>query len=331
MEHTTFGDISPRTNFAAWGALLKRTSPGIITERLAQSKEMPKGKGRTLKFRRYARLSVATTPLLEGVTPSASKPTYTDVIVTVEQYGDWIGLTDVVEDTHEDPILQEFKGLQSKQMVETRETLNIAVLVGGSNVQYTNGTARTDVNTTVDRGDFRLATRTLDAGNAAFYSEILSGSPKYGTEPIPAARFALCHTDLKPDLKNVSGFVRTADYPEPQKAQMYEVGSVDEFRIFCTTMFSAWADGGGTTTTMISTTGTSADVYPIICLAPDAWATVPLRGKNSGNIAVVNPKPASGDPLGQRGTLGWKFWHAAVILNDDLMDRIETAATDTPT
>ena len=90
-------------------------------------------------------------------------------------------------------------------------------------------------------------------------------------------------------------------------------------------------DGGGAAGSMISTTGTSADVYPLIILAPDAWATVRLRGVNSGSIAVVNPKPRGGDALGQRGTLGWKFWHSALILNDELMDRGEVACTENPT
>jgi N4-gp56 family major capsid protein len=42
---------------------------------------------------------------------------------------------------------------------------------------------------------------------------------------------------------------------------------------------------------------------------------------------VVNPKPAPGDPLAQRGTVGWKAWQAAVILNDAWMARAEVAAT----
>jgi N4-gp56 family major capsid protein len=42
---------------------------------------------------------------------------------------------------------------------------------------------------------------------------------------------------------------------------------------------------------------------------------------------VVNPKPAPGDPLGQRGSVGWKAWTGCVILNDAWMARLEVAAT----
>lgn len=332
-EYTTYGDISPRTNFMAWGQLLKRTVPGIVTERFAQSKPMPKGKGKTIIFRRYLALAASTTPLMEGVTPPGTKPTYVDVEVTVEQYGDWIGITDVIEDTHEDPVLSEFQSLQSRQIKETRETLNINVLKGGTNIFYTNGAARTDVNTVMDRGDFRKIVRDLRGSDAEFYMDILSGSPKYSTEPVGPSFIGLGHTDLQADLQNVTGFTEVKNYPDPSKAIPYELGACENIRFLLTTMFDAWADAGGAAATMIGTTdpASAVDVYPLIILAPDAWATVPLRGSNSGNIAVVNPKPTKDDPLGQRGTLGWKMWHAAVILNDDLMARLETAATLNPT
>ena len=41
---------------------------------------------------------------------------------------------------------------------------------------------------------------------------------------------------------------------------------------------------------------------------------------------VLNPNvPRGGDPLGQRGSAGWKASHAAVILNDAWMHRLEVA------
>jgi N4-gp56 family major capsid protein len=330
-EYTHFGDISPRTNFAAWGKLLKRTVPGIIVERSAQTKPMPKGKGRIMIFRRYLALARATAPLQEGVTPPGTKPTFVDVQCTLEQYGDWIGITDVIQDIHEDPVLAEFRSLQSRQMRETREDLNIGILKGGTSVTYANGTARTDVNTFFTRGQLKLTIRSLRGSNAEYYMELLSGSPKYGTEPIGAAFLGYGHTDIEANLTAIPGFTKVQNYPDPSKAMPYEVGSAENIRFSLTTMFTPWADAGGAKGAMLSTTGTSADVYPVLVVAPDAWCTVPLRGVNSGNIAVVNPRPRGGDALGQRGTLGWKYWHTGTILNDDLLERHECAVDANPT
>jgi N4-gp56 family major capsid protein len=79
---------------------------------------------------------------------------------------------------------------------------------------------------------------------------------------------------------------------------------------------------------MISTGSSLADVYPVLYLAKDAYGIVPLKGKDSLAIMVVNPKPAAGDPLGQRGTAGWKTMQNSVILNDAWMVRAEVAATN---
>ena len=55
---------------------------------------------------------------------------------------------------------------------------------------------------------------------------------------------------------------------------------------------------------------------------------VPLKGHSSMTPMVVNPKPAAGDPLGQRGTVGWKLWTATVILQEAFMVRLEVGATN---
>jgi N4-gp56 family major capsid protein len=78
---------------------------------------------------------------------------------------------------------------------------------------------------------------------------------------------------------------------------------------------------------MRSTTGANADVYPVVYLGRDAFGIVPLKGKDSLIPMVVNPRPASGDPLAQRGTVGWKAMTTAVILNDAWMARLEVACT----
>ena len=74
-------------------------------------------------------------------------------------------------------------------------------------------------------------------------------------------------------------------------------------------------------------TGGYADVYPVIYFAQDAYGIVPLKGKAAISLLVVNAKPASGDALGQRGSVGWKTMQGSVILNDLWMYRLEAAAT----
>jgi N4-gp56 family major capsid protein len=77
------------------------------------------------------------------------------------------------------------------------------------------------------------------------------------------------------------------------------------------------------------TSGTKVDVYPIVYIAKNAYGTVPLKGAGSLNPVVINPGTISkSDPLGQRGYVGWKFYYAALILNEAWMSRVEVGVTD---
>jgi N4-gp56 family major capsid protein len=106
-----------------------------------------------------------------------------------------------------------------------------------------------------------------------------------------------------------------------------EIGSIEQVRYLASTVVAPFADAGGAKGSMRSTSGTSADVYPILYFGRDAFGIVPLKGKSSMTPMVVNPKPAPGDPLAQRGTVGWKLWTTTVILQDAFMARLEVAAT----
>ena len=53
-----------------------------------------------------------------------------------------------------------------------------------------------------------------------------------------------------------------------------------------------------------------------------------MKGANAITPFVVNPKPSKSDPLGQRGSIGWKTMQTAVILNDAWMAVAEVAASE---
>ena len=106
-----------------------------------------------------------------------------------------------------------------------------------------------------------------------------------------------------------------------------ELGKCEDVRYLSSTIFEPWADAGGAKGTMLSTSGTSADVYPVLYLARDAYGIVALKGMWAITPMVVNPKPSDSDPLAQRGHCGWKAMQTAVILNDLWMIRGEVGAT----
>lgn len=323
-----YGDISNRTAAHAVAKMLTRGAPHLVIEKFGQQYQMPTKQSKQAKWRRYNHLPLATTPLVEGVTPSGSRVVVTDVTSELEQYGDFVPFSDQVEDFSEDPFLDQLTQVLGEQAAQTKEKLSYNVLKAGTNVFYSDGSGRGDVASAISLGLQRKVTRALKRQNAMHITNPVSSSAQFRTEPIEAAFIALVHTDVETDVRKMEGYVNPKQYGTVTPWQN-EIGSVEDCRYLRSTIFTPFADAGDTVdpTDFLSTTGSNADVYPVIYLAKDAYGIVSLKGKNNMSIMVVNPKAAAGDPLGQRGTAGWKFYHACVILNDAWMARAEVAVS----
>lgn len=142
MPTTVYGDISPRTAAYASKELLERANPLLVLERFGQAKPLPEKSSKTIKFRRYNSLDPTPNPLTEGVTPSGKKMTATDVSASVVQYGDFIEISDVVQDTHEDPVLKEGMAVCGEQAANMLELVRFGILKAGTNVYRAGGAAQ---------------------------------------------------------------------------------------------------------------------------------------------------------------------------------------------
>lgn len=323
-------EISARTSAYADLELLKRATVDDVFGRWGQVRTLPKKKSTTITFRRYTALDSTPVALQEGVTPTGKSRSYTDYTGYLYQFGDFIRYTDVIRDTHEDPILNDNIEALGDQAKEMMDKMRFGVLKAGSNVLYANGDARTDVNQVITRDLVRTAVRTLEGQKARFLSQMITGGAKINTYPIPEAYIAVCHPDLRPDIERCVGFKDPSEYAANMDMIPNEIGSVGKLRFVGDVNCEPWTDGGGAKAgagyDTLSTTGTSSDVYPILVFGKDAYGVIPLAGMNAMETLIANPSPSDSDPLAQRGTQGWKGWNGCVILNDSWMLRIEVAA-----
>ena len=329
---TSFGDISPRTAAYAAKDLLKRAIPSLVLELFGQAKVLPANSSKTITWRKFTALDTTPAVLTEGVTPTSQVLSTTDVTVTLQQLGSVVTITDVVMDTHEDPVLQESIDLLGEQAAQMVERMRYGQLRAGTNVVYANGASRAAVNTTITLAVQRKVTRSLKRQNAEQITKVVRSTPNFGTEPVAKSFIGLCHTDLESDLRNMLGadgkivFVPTEKYGS-MTPYASEIGKVEDVRYITSTIFAPFPDAGGAKGLMQSTSGVNADVYPILYIAKHAYGIVALKGAFGITPTVVNPKPSDSDPLAQRGKVGWKSMQAAVILNDQFLVRAEVAAT----
>lgn len=323
-----YSDISPWTTAYADKRLLIRAKNNNILAQFCQVRPVPKNKVQAVSFRRYNKLDSTPVQLQEGVTPTGKTLTKTDVLATIKQYGDWIQITDAILDTHDDPVLNESVDILGEQAPEMYDKVYAGILKAGTNVVYANGTGRIDVNTAVTATTLDKTIRVLERQHAKRIKKIVKAGPNIGTSPIPAAFIIVCHSDLRKDFEAISGWKGVHEYASTDGLIEGEVGAIKQFRVVFDNNLIPWADAGGAKGSMISTSGTSADVYPILVFGEDAAGIVPLGGQGSVNTYVNNPKAITGDELAQRGSVGWKGWTTAAILNDLWMCRMEAAATN---
>lgn len=339
-----YGDLTPRVAAFSVAKFLMRAQPYLNIEKFGQTPTvLPMRSTRVVKFRRYF-LQGATgaagdgnpataysnvlslSPLTEGVTPAGKRLTFQDYTATLIQLGDYVPLTDVIDMTHEDNVLAQMMEVMAESAAQTLETFRYNVIKAGTNVFYANGTSRSAVNTTITLDKQRTVTTGLIRQNAKLITSIVPSGMNYRMEPVEASFVGLVHPDMETDIRNMSGFIPTKQYGTVTPWES-EIGAVERVRYISSTIYAPFPDAGGAKGTMRSTSGTSADVYPILIFGRDAYAIISLKGDQAITPMVVNPKPAAGDPLGQRGTVAWKMFTQCIILNDSFIARLEASAT----
>jgi N4-gp56 family major capsid protein len=310
---------------------LKKAVPLITFRKWGQKRALPKNKGKVIRFKRWGTLVPATTPLQEGVTPVGNKMDYVEITATVQQYGDYIPVTDQVLMTSIDPFLTEASEQLGEQEGETHDILMRNDLLSGSNVLYaSNVDGRVNVVAKVSTTDLDVAIRTLKLANARRITKQVNPTANYNTAPIRAGYIAVIHPYQSNDVESLTGFVPIENYPSSVGVMDGEIGSYKGIRFIETTQAMCYEGGGGAVANTIKNTGGQADVYPMLIFAEDAYGEVPLSGMNHGIIIKIhgeNDRYDTSDPLNQRGSCGWKSMWVGKILNDAWMVRYECAVS----
>lgn len=323
--------------------MLLNADPVKVLSSFGDQKQMPKNKTDTIVFRRPLPIDAAANGapvvnasdylLQEGTTPTARTISYQDVSVTLQQYGVLMKLSSKAETLYEDDIPGDMVALVGEHMGTLEEMISYGVVRGGTNVVFSNGTTRTSVNTGLSLNRLRQVARIIEAAHGKRVTEKLNAGVNYGTSAVHPAYLVFIHTDLEADVRNLAGFTPVVEYGTQKVAHEREIGAVEQFRFITSPYFRPLLAAGGTVTAGAflsngGVAGTTADVYPVMVVAQNAWGQVALKGM--GAIAPTY-LPASqkthANPLGQFGYVGATFWKAAVRLNENWIVRVEVAAS----
>ena len=267
----------------------------------------------------------------DGVTPNADSIAPADITVQLKQYMCLYMYTDRVADMYEDDVPAEMKKQTGQRMGLLKEMIHYGALKGNTNKFYAGGTSRATVDKTVTVPFLRQIEQSLLANRCEFVTTVLKASAAYGTSAVEPGMLVFIHTNAANDIRNLAGFVKWVEYGTAKQVHPAEIGCVDNFRFIISPELGPVIDSGAAVgaTGLDSTGASNIDVYPMIVVAEDAWGDVALRGVESmKEINVPVGKQDSGDPGGQRGYVGAKFYSASFIQNDGWMAVGEIGITD---
>lgn len=289
--------------------LLERSTPAFVHNRFAQVRDIPANMGTNIiKFRKYGNLTAQTTALSEGVTPTGTQLSVTDVTATVLYYGDYVTLTDQVLLETYDPILTETAEILGDQAGETLDVLARDILAAGTTIQYAStATQNSEVTAAMKftRAEAKEAVRTLRGNNAKPITSMIDPSTGYNTVPVGRSYIGIASEDTAFDLDDATGWIPVEKYPSQANVMVDEIGSLANVRFIMSTNAYVAAGVGAT----------SNDVHYTIIMGQNAFAQTRISGASLRNIVKPLGSAGTADPLDQRATSGWKAAYVAKILN----------------
>jgi N4-gp56 family major capsid protein len=324
------------------GAIIKHAIPVEVLAKTASQMEMPKNKSDTLIVRSWVpygasaaqpnqwTVAAETHITQEGVTPDADTIVPRDVTFVMEQFMILYSITDKAYDMFEDDLTDAMKEQTGERTGLVKEMYLYGKLKAATTKFYGGGGAtRASVNTTVTATLLGKIDRSLKANHSTRLTKILNPSPSFGTSSVSASWIVYHHTDLDWDVQNLPGFTKVADYGSRQPISEWETGSFGNFRFVSSPELTPYLNAGAAVgATGLKAQSTNVDVYPMLFIARDSYASVALRGMDSVTPIMLMPSNQDkSDPGGQRGYVGAKWYDASGILNQGWIHVLEVGAT----
>ncbi len=295
---TNASALSPEMKTFYDKTLITLAGANLVHEQFGQRRPIPAHGGKTVEFRKFSKLPKALAAITEGVTPAGNKLNVSAVSCTVDQYGDYIEQTDMLELTAVDNTIVEATKELASQAGLTLDTVVRNELVGGTNVMYAprlSGGTETEITMRADiTADCRL--RVKDVFRAAAELKAVN-APKIGGSYV-----AIIHPYVAYDLMQEAGeqWIGIQKYADPQKILKGEIGTLAGVRFVESTEAKIWAPGvinnglGRLTVAADASAATSVTVNETLTAASYTTA-VPVYVNGAANtVTAVSVDPSTG-------------------------------------
>lgn len=302
-------------------ALVEEAGPNLIHGQFGQKRPIPKNGGKRIQFRRYASLPKALKPLTEGVTPEGRKLSATAVEAEVNQYGDFVCLSDVLDLTAIDNNVLEATKAVGRQAGLTLDTITRNVLQSGTNVFYCPKVGANGVQIPVtDRSGLdKTCTLTVDVVKKVAAMLKAANAPKIDGDYV-----CILHPYVAYDIMSDPRWEEMHKYTTPENMYQGEIGRIAGVRFVETSEAAVYKGTENSCPTGLA-------VFGCLFIAQGAYGVTEVTGGGLQTIIKQLGSAGTADPLDQRSTVGWKALQTAEILMEPYMVRVECCSAFSPT
>lgn len=290
--------------------MIRDMAPRLLHYQYGQKCVLRRNEGNTVNFRKWTAFPAMTTPLSEGVVPDGQDMAMTAITAQVKQYGGYVAVSDLLDLTALDPVINDAVELMANQGALSIDRLTREELLKGAHVLYAGGRDARGEITAADRlttTELRRAVRTLRKNCAPQFSR---GSQSYYV--------AIVGPDAVFDLQSDPLWQDVSKYQAVEQIYSGEIGRLFGC-IIVETPEAALLKGAG---------AGGADVAATLIFGKDAYGVVDIEGENVRSIIKCAGSAGTADPLEQNSTVGWKAaGFAAKILQEDWLLRVEHGIT----
>lgn len=310
--------------------LIKRLLPYLPLWEDAQKVTIPDRSGgfdaASIQFRRFEALTVDTTPLKEGVPPDGRVLSTSLISTKLQQYGDWIKLSDLLVSASLDDIMAEAMDVLAENAGRKLHKVIMNNVVGSEVTQVIYGGAATTPDTITNASvlsadTIKKAVRRLRANNVPPFPD---GYYRGLIHPYQAYDL-MSDTAIWTDVAKYNGGVGKDGSINLVAG---EIGKMHGVRFRESTEMP----------NVLNAAATPVNTYTGTIYGPNGFGVFDLKSQAVANIdnetgrgmkLYVRPinDPTKDDPLGQFGFVSWKASFAAKVIDPLRMVRIVTGAT----
>ena len=225
-QTTLLSELSPEMKTFYSMELLEEAKPNLVHNQFNKHVPLPQGKGKTIEWRKFSNFAKATTPLTEGVTPDGHGLEVSTVTATVDQYGDWSRVSDVLQMTAIDPIIVEYTDKHASNMGLTLDTIARNELQSGTQVIYApniSGSTETPVTS-------RAAMDGTGKLTGKLVAKAATALKKKNAPTINGDYVAIIHPSVAYDLRRDPEWLEAHKYAAPEEIFTGEIGKLHGVR-----------------------------------------------------------------------------------------------------